>query len=227
MSLRPQHPQLSSTAATTRAAPGRRSRGPALAVLCAGMLMIILDGSIVTVALPAIQRDLHFSPADLTWTVNAYMIAFGGLLLLSGRLGDLLGRKRMFVAGLAVFTGASLLCGVATGQAVLIGARFLQGIGGAMTSAVSLGLLVTLFPEPRERGRAIGTFSFVGAAGASIGQVLGGILTQAVSWHWIFFINLPIGMAAVLLAVRVLQPDPARPPPGAPTPSARSWSPPA
>lgn len=215
MSLRPrhlQHPQLSSTAAPMPATPARRSRGPALAVLCAGMLMIILDGSIVTVALPAIQRDLRFSPADLTWTVNAYMIAFGGLLLLSGRLGDLLGRKRMFVAGLAVFTGASLLCGVATGQAVLIGARFLQGIGGAMTSAVSLGLLVTLFPEPRERGRAIGAFSFVGAAGASIGQVLGGILSQAVSWHWIFFINLPIGLAAVLLAVRVLEPDPARPP---------------
>jgi EmrB/QacA subfamily drug resistance transporter len=176
------------------------------------MLMIILDGSIVTVALPAIQHDLRFSPADLTWTVNAYMIAFGGLLLLSGRLGDLFGRKRMFVAGLAVFTGASLLCGVADGQAMLIGARFLQGIGGAMTSAVSLGLIVTLYPEPRERGRAIGAFSFVGAAGASIGQVLGGVLTEAVSWHWIFFINLPIGLAAALLAVRVLEPDPERPP---------------
>lgn len=208
----PLRAQLSPAAATTGATPDHRSRGLALAVLCAGMLMIILDGSIVTVALPAIQRDLHFSSADLTWTVNGYMIAFGGLLLLSGRLGDLLGRKRMFIAGLAVFTGASLLCGLATGQAVLIGARFLQGVGGAMTSAVSLGLLVTLFPGPRERGRAIGAFSFVGAAGASIGQVLGGVLTQAAGWHWIFFINLPIGLAAALLAVRVLEPDPARPP---------------
>jgi EmrB/QacA subfamily drug resistance transporter len=183
------------------------SRSAALVVLCAGMLMIILDGSIVTVALPAIQRDLDLSPASLTWIVNSYMIAFGGLLLLAGRLGDLLGRKRMFVAGLAVFTVASLLCGVSTGQDMLIAMRFVQGAGGAMASAVSLGMIVTHFPEPRERARAIGAFSFVGAAGASIGSVLGGILTQAVSWHWIFFINLPIGAAAALLAVRVLEPD--------------------
>ncbi|GAB2851926.1 MFS transporter [Actinoallomurus bryophytorum] len=183
------------------------SRSAALVVLCAGMLMIILDGSIVTVALPAIQRDLDLSPASLTWIVNSYMIAFGGLLLLAGRLGDLLGRKRMFVAGLAVFTVASLLCGVSTGQDMLIAMRFVQGAGGAMASAVSLGMIVTHFPEPRERARAIGAFSFVGAAGASIGSVLGGILTQAVSWHWIFFINLPIGAAAALLAVRVLAPD--------------------
>jgi EmrB/QacA subfamily drug resistance transporter len=171
------------------------------------MLMIILDGSIVTVALPAIQRDLRFSPSGLTWTVNAYLIAFGGLLLLAGRLGDLLGRRRMFVAGLIVFTAASLLCGVSTGQEMLIAARFAQGAGGAMTSAVSLGMIVTHFPEPRERATAIGAFGFVGAAGASIGQVLGGVLTQAVSWHWIFFINLPIGLASALLAVRVLEPD--------------------
>jgi EmrB/QacA subfamily drug resistance transporter len=171
------------------------------------MLMIILDGSIVTVALPDIQLDLGFSPADLTWTVNAYMIAFGGLLLLAGRLGDLLGRKLMFISGLALFTTASLLCGFSTSQAVLIAARFVQGIGGAATSAVSLGMIVTLFPEPRERGKAIGAFSFVGAAGASIGQVLGGTLTQALSWHWIFFINLPIGLAAIFLAGRVLQSD--------------------
>jgi len=169
--------------------------------------MIILDGSIVTVALPAIQRDLDFSPSNLTWTVNSYMIAFGGLLLLAGRLGDLLGRKRMFVAGLALFTVASLLCGISTSQEMLIATRFVQGAGGAMASAVSLGMLVTHFPEPRERAKAIGAFSFVGAAGASIGQVLGGILTQAVSWHWIFFINLPIGVTAALLAVRVLEPD--------------------
>ncbi|WP_030055695.1 MULTISPECIES: MFS transporter [Streptomyces] len=191
---------------TAPTAPAR-SRTLALAVLCAGMLMIILDGSIVTVALPAIQDDLHFSPADLTWTVNAYLIAFGGLLLLAGRLGDLIGRKRVFVAGLALFTAASLLCALATGQGMLIAARFLQGIGGAMASSVSLGMIVTLFPEPRERGRAIGAFSFVGAAGASIGQVLGGVLTEALDWHWIFLINLPLGLTAALLAVRVLEAD--------------------
>jgi EmrB/QacA subfamily drug resistance transporter len=171
------------------------------------MLMNILDGSIVTVALPAIQRDLGFSPANLTWTINAYMIAFGGLLLLAGRLGDLIGRKRVFIAGLVVFTAASLLCGISTSQEMLIAARFVQGIGGAMTSAVSLGIIVTLFPGPRERGTAIGAFSFTGAAGASIGQVLGGILTQAINWHWIFLINLPIGLAAVALAALTLAPD--------------------
>jgi EmrB/QacA subfamily drug resistance transporter len=184
-----------------------RSRWAALAVLCAGMLMIILDGSIVTVALPAIQRDLRFSPGNLTWTVNAYMIAFGGLLLLAGRLGDLLGRRRMFVAGLLVFTLASLLCGISTSQEMLIAARFLQGAGGAMASAVSLGMIVTHFPEPRERAQAIGAFSFVGAAGASIGSVAGGVLTEAAGWHWIFFINLPIGVTAAVLAVRLLDAD--------------------
>ncbi|MEV7596557.1 DHA2 family efflux MFS transporter permease subunit [Kitasatospora sp. NPDC089797] len=201
-------PTVPDTPAPDGAPPApTRSRALALAVLCAGMLMIILDGSIVTVALPAIQGDLHFSPADLTWTVNAYLIAFGGLLLLAGRLGDLIGRKRVFVAGLAVFTAASLLCALATSQGMLIAARFLQGVGGAMASAVSLGMIVTLFPEPGERGRAIGAFSFVGAAGASIGQVLGGVLTEALDWHWIFLINLPIGLAAALLALRVLAPD--------------------
>ncbi|MGW7583374.1 DHA2 family efflux MFS transporter permease subunit [Kitasatospora sp. NPDC054768] len=194
-------------AAPTPAPATARSRTLALAVLCAGMLMIVLDGSIVTVALPAIQGDLHFSPAGLTWTVNAYLIAFGGLLLLAGRLGDLIGRRRMFVAGLTLFTAASLLCAVATGQQALIAARFLQGVGGAMASAVSLGMIVTLFPEPAERGRAIGAFSFVGAAGASIGQVLGGVLTQALNWHWIFLINLPLGLAAVLLSLRLLESD--------------------
>jgi EmrB/QacA subfamily drug resistance transporter len=171
------------------------------------MLMIILDGSIVTVALPAIQRDLGFSSTGLTWTVNAYLIAFGGLLLLAGRMGDLVGRKRVFVAGLVLFTVASMACGLSTSQSMLIGARFVQGVGGALASSVSLGMIVTLFPEPRERGTAIGAFSFVGAAGASIGQVLGGVLTEALSWHWIFFINLPIGAAAVALAVRVLESD--------------------
>ncbi|MGW4649367.1 MFS transporter [Kitasatospora sp. NPDC004289] len=198
---------------TTRGtAPGTaHSRWTALAVLCAGMLMIILDGTIVTVALPAIQADLGFTAEGLTWTVNAYLIAFGGLLLLAGRLGDLLGGRRIFVAGLVLFTAASLLAGLAGSQELLIAARFAQGIGGAMASAVSLGMIVTLFPEPGERGKAIGAFSFVGAAGASIGQVLGGVLTEAVGWHWIFFVNLPIGLAAVLLSLRVLAADgPAR-----------------
>ncbi|WP_328594110.1 MFS transporter [Actinomadura macrotermitis] len=185
-----------------------RSRWAALAVLCAGMLMIILDGSIVTVALPAVQRDLGFSPGGLTWTVNAYVIAFGGLLLLAGRLGDMIGRKRMFVAGLAVFTAASLLCGAATSPEMLIGARFLQGIGGAMASAVSLGMIVTLFPEPAERAKAIGAFAFTGSAGASIGQVLGGVLTDALSWHWVFLINLPIGLVAGVAALRLLEGGP-------------------
>lgn len=184
-----------------------RSRWFALAILCTGALMIILDGSIVTVALPAIQRDLGFSPADLTWTVNAYMIAFGGLLLLAGRLGDLLGRKRVFVAGIALFTAASLLCGLAAEPWMLIAARFLQGVGGALASAVGLGMIVTLFTDAKERAKAIGAFAFTGATGASLGQVLGGVLTDALSWHWIFFINLPIGLATVLLALRVLPGD--------------------
>ncbi|WTA64091.1 MFS transporter [Streptomyces niveus] len=182
-------------------------RALALGVLASGMLMIVLDGSIVTVAMPAIQDDLGFSPAGLSWVVNAYLIAFGSLLLLAGRLGDLLGRRRMFLAGTGVFTAASLLAGAATSPAVLIAARFLQGVGSAMAAAVSLGILVTLFTEPGERARAIAVFSFTGAAGASIGQVVGGLLTDALSWHWIFFINLPIGFAALALAVRVLPGD--------------------
>ncbi|MFI7704136.1 DHA2 family efflux MFS transporter permease subunit [Nonomuraea sp. NPDC049480] len=179
----------------------------ALIVLSAAMLMTILDGSIVTVAMPAIQRDLGFTPAGLSWTVNAYLIAFGGLLLLAGRLGDLIGRKVMFLAGNVVFTAASLLAGAATGPGLLIAARFLQGVGSAMASAVVLGILVTLFTEPRERAKAIGVFSFTGAAGASIGQVLGGVLTDALSWHWIFYINVPIGVATVALAIKAVPAD--------------------
>ncbi|MFF0396041.1 MFS transporter [Streptomyces sp. NPDC005248] len=201
-SARPAPAPSSTTPALTT-----RSRRLALGVIATGMLMIILDGSIVTVAMPAIQNDLGFTPAGLSWVVNAYLIAFGSLLLLAGRLGDLLGRKRMFLAGTAVFTVASLLAGLATTPALLIAARFLQGIGGAMASAVGLGILVTLFTEPRERARAIAVFSFTGAAGASIGQVLGGVLTDALSWHWIFFINLPIGLAALAVAVPVLSAD--------------------
>ncbi|MEU4695933.1 MFS transporter [Nonomuraea dietziae] len=183
------------------------SRWFALIVLSAASLMTILDGSIVTVAMPAIQQDLGFTAAELSWTVNAYLIPFGGLLLLAGRLGDLIGRKAVFLAGNVVFTAASLLAGAATTPGLLIAARFLQGVGSAMASAVVLGILVTLFTEPRERVKAIGVFSFTGAAGASIGQVLGGVLTDALSWHWIFFINLPIGLATVALAVRVLPAD--------------------
>ncbi|MER7562017.1 MFS transporter [Streptomyces sp. NPDC097941] len=183
------------------------SRWTALIVLCAGTLMTILDGNIVTVAMPAVQSDLGFSGPGLAWVVNAYLIPFGGLLLLAGRLGDLIGRKRMFTAGLAVFTAASVLCGVATGQGTLIAARALQGVGGAMTSAVVLGMLVALFPEPREQARAIAVFSAVGAGGGALGTFLGGALTQALNWHWIFLINLPIGIVALVAAIRVLAPE--------------------
>ncbi|GHC74475.1 MFS transporter [Streptomyces cinnamoneus] len=193
--------------AQAAAAQGLRSRWTALAVLSTGMLMTVLDGSIVTVAMPAIQNDLGFTPGGLSWVVNAYLIAFGSLLLLAGRLGDLIGRKRMFLAGTAVFTAASVLAGFAASPAVLIAARFLQGLGSAMASAVSLGILITLFTDSRERARAIAVFSFTGAAGASLGQVLGGILTDALDWHWIFFINLPIGLAALLMAAPALPAD--------------------
>jgi EmrB/QacA subfamily drug resistance transporter len=179
----------------------------ALVVLCAGMLMIILDQTVVNVALPSIQRDLGFTQSGLAWVVNAYLIAFGGLLLLAGRLGDLIGRKRVFVAGLVVFTLASLLCGAAQSATWLVAARFVQGAGGAMTSAVILGTIVTLFAEARERARAIGVYSFVSAAGGAVGLLAGGLLTQTVSWHWIFFVNLPVGVVATVLAVRLLEAD--------------------
>lgn len=169
--------------------------------------MVILDGTIVNVALPTIQSDLGFSQASLAWVVNSYLIAFGGLLLLAGRLGDLLGRKRILLAGLAVFTLASLLCGLSTSPEMLIAARFIQGIGGALSSAVALGMIVTMFPEPREQARAFGVYSFVASAGASIGLLAGGILTQLISWHWIFFVNVPIGIVAALLSWRLLQAD--------------------
>ncbi|MFE9853816.1 MFS transporter [Streptomyces sp. NPDC005780] len=200
-------PAATPAPAPTPPSPAARSRRLALGVIATGLLMTVLDGSIVTVAMPAIQNDLGFTPAGLSWVVNAYLIAFGGLLLLAGRLGDLLGRRRMFLAGTAVFTAASVLAGAAGSPALLVAARFLQGAGSAMASAVGLGILVTLFTESRERARAIAVFSFTGAAGASIGQVLGGVLTDALGWHWIFFINLPIGLAVLLVAVRVLPAD--------------------
>ena len=183
------------------------SRWLALVVLCAGMLMIVLDATIVNVALPSIQSDLGFSQSSLAWVVNAYLIPFGGVLLLAGRLGDLLGRRRVFLAGIGVFTAASLLCGLSVSQEMLVAARFIQGVGGAMTSAVILGMIVRMFGEPRERARAIGIYSFVAAAGASIGLLAGGILTQSLSWHWIFFVNIPIGIATALFALRLLEPD--------------------
>jgi EmrB/QacA subfamily drug resistance transporter len=181
-----------------------QNRWLALVVLCAGMLMIILDGTIVNVALPSIQDDLGFSQSSLAWVVNAYLIPFGGLLLLAGRFGDLAGRKNVFLSGLTLFTAASLLCGLATSQEMLVGARFLQGVGGALTSAVILGMIVTMFPEPREQAKAIGVYSFVASAGASIGLLAGGVLTQAISWHWIFFVNIPIGVITGVFAVRVI-----------------------
>ncbi|WP_407838233.1 MFS transporter [Streptomyces sp. DSM 116496] len=200
-------PASPASPASPAAPRGLRSRWTALGVLSTGVLMTVLDGSIVTVAMPAIQKDLGFTPAGLSWVVNAYLIAFGSLLLLAGRLGDLIGRKRMFLAGTGVFTGASLLAGFAGSPEVLIAARFLQGLGSAVAAAVSLGILITLFTEPRERAKAIAVFSFTGAAGASLGQVLGGVLTDALDWHWIFFINLPIGLAALALALPALPAD--------------------
>jgi EmrB/QacA subfamily drug resistance transporter len=187
--------------------PVRDARWLALGVLCIGMLMIILDQTIVNVALPAIQRDLGFSQAGLAWVVNAYLIAFGGLLLLAGRLGDLVGGRRVFVAGLVVFTVASALCGLSTNPQTLVAARFAQGAGGAMASAVALGMIVKLFPEPLQQAKAIGVFSFVASGGASLGLLAGGVLTQVLSWHWIFFVNLPIGIVAAVLALRLLDGD--------------------
>jgi len=184
-----------------------RHRWIALVVLCTGMLMIVLDMTIVNVALPSIQADLGFSQAGLAWVVNAYLIAFAGLLLLAGRLGDLAGRRNVFLAGLAVFTAASLLCGLAADREMLVGARFLQGAGGALTSAVILGMIVTMFPGPREQAKAIGVFAFVASAGAAVGLLAGGILTQVLNWHWIFFVNLPVGAATAIAARRVLERD--------------------
>jgi EmrB/QacA subfamily drug resistance transporter len=184
-----------------------RSRWIALYVLCAGMLMIVLDITVVNVALPSIKSDLGFSQASLAWVVNAYLITFGGLLLLAGRLGDLIGRRTVFLAGLAVFVVASLLCGASQSEAMLIGSRLLQGIGGAMTSAVILGMIVTMFPEPREQAKAVGVYAFVASAGGAVGLLIGGVLTQTISWHWIFFVNAPIGLATAILARRLLEKD--------------------
>ncbi len=185
-----------------------RSRWLALYVLCVGMLMIVLDVTIVNVALPSIQQDLEFSPGNLSWVVNAYLIAFGGLLLLAGRLGDLIGQRRVFLIGLTIFTVASVACAGAQSQFMLIAARFIQGVGGALTSAVILGMIVTMFPEPKEQAKAIGVYGFVASAGGSIGLLAGGVLTDAINWHWIFLINLPVGVVTAVLAIRLIEARP-------------------
>jgi EmrB/QacA subfamily drug resistance transporter len=182
----------------------RRTRWLALYVLCLGDLMIVLDATIVNVALPSIRGDLGFSEASLAWVVNAYLLTFGGFLLLGGRFGDLFGHRRLFLAGIAVFTGASLACGLSTTQGFLVGARAVQGLGGAVVSAVALSLILTLFQEPAERTKAMGFFGFVMAGGGSIGVLLGGVLTDALSWHWIFLVNIPVGIAVFVLCLRLI-----------------------
>src|SRR6266571_2250527 len=183
------------------------TRWPSLIVLCIGFLLIVVDMTIVNVALPSIQRDLQFTQAGLAWVVNAYLIAFGGLLLLAGRLGDLFGRRRTFLIGLGIFVGASVLCGLSFDQPMLISARFVQGVGGAVSSAVILAMIVSLFPKPDEQAKAFGVFSFVASTGAAIGLLAGGLITQAVSWHWIFFVNVPLGVVTAVAAIRLLESD--------------------
>jgi EmrB/QacA subfamily drug resistance transporter len=183
-----------------------RTRWWALIVLCLGSLMIVLDSTIVNVALPSIREDLGFSQTSLAWVVNAYLLTFGGFLLLGGRLGDLFGHRRLFLIGISLFTLASAACGLATTQGFLVTARAVQGLGGAIASAVSLSLMMTLFTEPRERAKAMGVFGFVAAGGGTIGVLLGGILTDAINWHWIFLVNLPIGVLVYALSLRLLPP---------------------
>src|SRR3954471_23381776 len=184
-----------------------RRRWASLMVVCLAQLMIVLDVTIVNVALPSIQRDLGFSQANLTWVVNAFLVTFGSLLLLAGRLGDLLGRRRLFLAGLVVFTLASLLCGVAPSQGALIAARLLQGVGAAAQASVILAIIVTEFPEAAERARAMGAYVFVSVAGGSLGLLAGGLLTQALSWHWVFFVNIPIGLATLAFGEALIRTD--------------------
>ncbi len=190
-----------------RAPISDRQRWLALVVVCLGQLMIVLDSTIVNVALPSIQRDLHFTQANLTWVVNAYLITYGSFLLLAGRAGDLIGRKRVFIAGVVVFTVASVLSGLAYDPPTLIGARFLQGLGGALSAGVILALIVTGFPKPRERAQAMSVFTFVVAGGGSLGLLAGGMLTEMINWHWIFFINVPIGIGTALLGWWLIEQD--------------------
>jgi EmrB/QacA subfamily drug resistance transporter len=181
-----------------------RNRWLALIVLCLGTLMIVLDSTIVNVALPSIRADLGFSQTSLAWVVNAYLLTFGGFLLLGGRLGDLYGHRRLFLAGISLFTLASLCCGLAGSQGFLVTARAVQGVGGAVASAVSLSLMMHLFTDPADRAKAMGVFGFVASGGGSIGVLLGGVLTGLLDWHWIFLVNLPIGVAVVALSLRLL-----------------------
>src|SRR5438034_833991 len=183
-----------------------RTRWLALYVLCLATLMIVLDVTIVNVALPSIRTDLGFSVTSLAWVVNAYLLTYGGCLLLGGRLGDLFGHRRLFIAGIALFTLSSLACGVSTTQGELIAARAVQGVGGAVASAVSLSLMLTLFQEAGERAKAMGIFGFVASGGGSIGVLLGGLLTGSLNWHWIFLVNVPIGVLVVVLTLRLLPP---------------------
>ena len=195
-----------SAASIPTIAPDRR-RWATLTIVCFAQLMIVLDVTIVNVALPAIQQDMGFSQSNLTWVVNAFLVTFGSLLLLAGRLGDLVGRKRVFLAGLVTFTTASLLCGLAASQAELIGARLLQGVGAAAQASVILAIIVTEFPEAAERARAMSAYVFVSVAGGSLGLLAGGLLTQALSWHWVFFVNIPIGAATFALAYALIRTD--------------------
>jgi EmrB/QacA subfamily drug resistance transporter len=185
----------------------KNSRWLSLMILCTGFLLIVVDMTIVNVALPSIQRDMGFTQSGLAWVINAYLIAFGGFLLLAGRLGDLFGRKRIYLIGLGIFIVASVLCGLSFDQRMLVAARFVQGIGGAVSSAVILAMIVTLFPKRNEQAKAFGIFSFIASAGAAIGLLAGGLITQAVSWHWIFFVNLPIGLVTALVSARLLASD--------------------
>ncbi len=188
-------------------AAGDRRRWIALGVVCLAMFMNTIDGSVVNVALPAIQTDLHIAQADLTWVVNAYLITFGSFLLLAGRLGDLIGRRRVFLSGVTLFTLASLLCGLAQDEKLLIAARFVQGLGGAVSSSVIIAMIVSEFPEPAERAKAMSAYIFVAVGGGSVGLLVGGLITQAIDWHWIFFINLPIGALTLLLGRSLLAED--------------------
>jgi len=181
-----------------------KNRWAALYVLCGGTLMIVLDSTIVNVALPSIRESLHFSESQLAWVVNAYLLTFGGFLLLGGRLGDLFGPRKLFLAGLAFFTTASVLCGLSESQTLLIVARAIQGLGGAVVSAVGLSITMNLFTEPGERAKAMGIFGFVASGGGSVGVLLGGVLTSALNWHWIFLVNLPVGIAVYILAAHYL-----------------------